>query len=103
MGVGAAAGDRRPTVDGGAADPVRGSAKPAAPAKPKIDIHSGPDAWKSDPAPMQAPQIPASEPGTPADSRSEPGVLKSDPPPIPPDEYDGDAGGPRSLDEVIFD
>ena len=24
-------------------------------------------------------------------------------PPTPPDEYDGDAGGPHSLDEVIFD
>jgi hypothetical protein len=84
--------------------PSADSAKPAVPAKPKIDIHSGPDAWKSDPAPMQAPQIPASEPGTPADSRSEPGVLKSDPPPISPDAYDDDdVGGPRSLDEVIYD
>ena len=51
--------------------------KPAAPAKPKIDVRSGPDAWR--------------EPAEPSS------------PPIPPDQYGGDAGGPHSLDEVIFD
>ena len=72
---------------------------------PKPDIRSGLNAWKSDPPPTDASQIPASERGTPkSDIRAEPGASKSDPPPpIPPDEYDGDAGGPRSLDEVIFD
>jgi hypothetical protein len=68
---------------------------------PKPDIRSGPDAWKSDP-PTEASQIPASERATPkSDIRAEPGVSTSDPP-ISPDEYDN-AGGPRSLDEVIFD
>ena len=72
---------------------------------PKPDICSGLDAWKSDPPPTDASQIPASERGTPkSDIRAEPGASTSDPPPpIPPDEYDDDAGGPRSLDEVIFD
>ena len=68
-------------------------------------------AWASEPLPAiaappptEAPRIPASERGTPKpDIRSGPDAWKSDPPPIPPDEYDGDAGGPRSLDEVIFD
>ena len=98
MGVGAAAGDRRPP-------PTEAPRIPASErGTPKPDIRSGPDAWKSDPPPTEAPRIPASEPGTPkSDIRSEPGASKSDPPPIPPDEYDGDAGGPRSLDEVIFD
>jgi hypothetical protein len=49
----------------------------AASAKPKIDIRSGLEAWRG-----------------PADPSS---------PPIPPDNHDGDVGGPRSLDEVIFD
>jgi hypothetical protein len=72
--------------------------------KPKPDIRSGPDAWKSGPLPTEAPQIPASEPGTPKpDIRSGPDASKSDPPPNPPKEHDGDAGGPHSLDEVIFD
>jgi hypothetical protein len=60
---------------------------------PKPDIRSGLNAWKSDPPAMGAPRIAASEPSAP----------KSDQPPIPPDEYDDAAGGPRSLDEVIFD
>ena len=51
----------------------RRGSRPRSAETPKPDIRSGPDAWKSDP------------------------------PPIPPHEYDGDAGGPRSLDEVIFD
>jgi hypothetical protein len=66
-------------------------------------------AWASEPLPaiaapppMEAPQIPASEGGTPK-SDSEPVASKSNQPPIPPDEYDNDAGGPHSLDEVIFD
>jgi hypothetical protein len=66
-------------------------------------------AWASEPVPAitaapprEAPQIPASEGGTPK-SDSEPVASKSDPPPIPADEYDGDAGGPHSLDDVIFD
>jgi hypothetical protein len=66
-------------------------------------------AWASEPLPViaappptEAPQIPASERATPkSDSRPDSG--KSDPPSTPPDEYDGDAGGPRSLDEVIFE
>ncbi len=68
-------------------------------------------AWMSEPLPAiaappptEAPQIPASERGTPKpDIRSGPDASKSDPPPIPPNEYDGDVGGPHSLDEVIFD
>ena len=68
-------------------------------------------AWASEPlpaiaapAPTEAPQIPASERTTPKpDIRSGPAAWKSDAPPIPPDVYDGDAGGPHSLDEVIFD
>ena len=52
----------------------------------------------------EAPRIPASERGTAKpDIRSGPDAWKSDPTPIPADEYDGDAGGPHSLDEVIFD
>jgi hypothetical protein len=69
---------------------------------PKPDIRSGPDAWKSGP-PTEASQIPASKRATPkSDIRAEPGASTSDPP-ISPDEYDDNAGGPRSLDEVIFD
>jgi hypothetical protein len=68
---------------------------------PRPDIRSGPDAWKSDLPPTETPQIPAPEPK--ADNRSEPHASKSDPPPTSPDEYDDDAGGPRSLDEVVFD
>jgi hypothetical protein len=43
-------------------------------AKPKVDVGSGPDAWRE----------PSSQP-------------------MPLNEYDSDAGGPRSLDEVIID
>ena len=48
MGVGAAAGDRRPAADGAPQIPAseRGTPKP--------DIRSGPDAWKSDPPPNPA-------------------------------------------------
>jgi hypothetical protein len=53
------------------------SAEPEKPATPKIDARSGPDAWRD-----------------PAEPPSQP---------IPQDAYDGDAGGPRSLDDVIFD
>ena len=68
-------------------------------------------AWASDPLPAiaappptEAPRIPAPEWGTPKpDIRARPDAWKSDPPPIPPNEYDGDAGGPRTLDEVIFE
>jgi hypothetical protein len=74
----------------------RGTSKP--------DIRSGPEAWKSDPPPTEGPRIPASEPATPkSDIRSEPGASKSDAPPFRSNEYDGDARGPHSLDEVIFD
>ena len=56
------------------------------------------------PPPTEAPRIPASERGTPKpDIHSGPDTSRSDPPPIPLDEYDSDAGGPRSLDQVIFD
>ena len=56
------------------------------------------------PPPTEAPRIPAAEPVTPKpDIRSGPDAWKSDPLPIPPNEHDGDAGGPHSLDEVIFD
>jgi hypothetical protein len=68
------------------------------PVMPKPDIRPGPDTSMSD-----SPPIPVSEPGTPnPDIRSVPGASTSDLP-IPPDEYDDDAGGPHSLDEVIFD
>jgi hypothetical protein len=53
------------------------SAEPEKPATPKIDVRSGPDAWR--------------EPAEPSSQ------------PTPQDAYDGDAGGPRSLDDVIFD
>jgi hypothetical protein len=67
-------------------------------------------AWASEPVPAiaaptqtDAPQIPAPERGTPKpDIRSGPDAWKSDPPPIPPNEYDGDAGGPGDGDEIIF-
>jgi hypothetical protein len=67
-------------------------------------------AWASEPlpaiaapAPTEAPQIPASAPGTTKpDISSGPGASTSDLP-IPPDGCDDDAGGPRSLDGVIFD
>jgi hypothetical protein len=67
-------------------------------------------AWASEPLPAIAgpppteARIPASEPVMPKpDIRSGPDAWKSDPPPNPPNEHDGDAGGPHSLDEVIFD
>jgi hypothetical protein len=67
--------------------------------------------WASEPLPAivvqmptEAPRIPVAERGTPTpDIRSGPDAWKSDPPPVPPHEYDGDAAGPHSLDEVIFD
>jgi hypothetical protein len=66
--------------------------------------------WMSEPPPAiaapsrETPQIPVSERGTPKpDIRSGPDAWKADPPPTPLDEYDSDAGGPRSLDDVIFD
>jgi hypothetical protein len=56
------------------------------------------------PPPTEAPRIPAAERGTTkSEIRSRPDASDSDPPPIPPNAYDSDAGGPRSLDEVIFD
>jgi hypothetical protein len=68
-------------------------------------------AWASEPlpaiaapAPTEAPRIPASTLGTPKpDISSGLDASKSDPPPISPDADDGGAGGPHSLDEVIFD
>ena len=54
--------------------PATESAKPVARASSTIDVTSGPDASR--------------EPSLPS---------------IPSNEYDGDAGGPHSLDEVIFD
>ena len=45
-------------------------------ANPKIDVRSGLEAWRGPPDPSS---------------------------PIPSDNHDGDANGPRSLDEVIFD
>ena len=53
------------------------SDKRAAPANSKIDVRSGLQAWRGPPDPSS--------------------------PPFPPDNHDGDASGPRSLDEVIFD
>jgi hypothetical protein len=80
--------------------PSTDSAKPAALAKPNIDIRSGPNAWRSDPPPTEAPP----ELGTTkSDIPSQPGASNADPPTVPSDAYDGDAGGPHSLDEVIFD
>jgi hypothetical protein len=65
----------------------------------KADIRVEPDASKSDPS-----QIPASKPRTAkSDIGSKPGASTSHPPPIPPDGYADDAGGPRSLDDVLFD
>jgi hypothetical protein len=68
-------------------------------------------AWASEPLPAiaaspptEALRIPTSERRTPKpDIRSGPDAWKSDPPPIPPDQYTGDAKGPHSLDDVIFD
>jgi hypothetical protein len=68
-------------------------------------------AWATQPLPAiaapppteAAPLIPDSERvTTKPDNSSEPSASTSNPPPIPPDEYEGDAGGPRSLDEVDF-
>ena len=68
-------------------------------------------AWATQPLPAiaapppteAAPLIPDSERvTTKPDNSSEPSASTSNPPPIPPDGYDGDAGGPHSLDEVDF-
>jgi hypothetical protein len=75
-------------------------------------------AWASTPLPaiggappMEAPRVPAAESAKPVVPAKSTNDVTSGPdasreqslPPIPPDEYDGDAGGPHSLDEVIFD
>ena len=96
MGVGAAAGDRRPAADGGAADPGL-RARDAQARHPlgarRLEVGPAGDGGAADPASSRRP----------SPTSAGPGASKSDPPPIPPDEYDGDAGGPRSLDDVIFD
>jgi hypothetical protein len=55
------------------------SGKPAAPANPKIDVPSSPE-----PEALRGQAAPSS-------------------PPTPRDDHDGEAGGPHSLDDVIFD
>ena len=101
----------KPTLVGVVGQPGGPSIELAWVAKTLRDSFKQGRAWASEPlpaiaapAPTEAPQIPASERVTPKpDIRSGPDASTSDPPPIPPDEYDDDAGGPRSLDEVIFD
>jgi hypothetical protein len=88
-----------------AAPPIEASQIPASErVTPKPEIRSGPDAWKSDPPPTEAPSIRALERGTPKPAiGSGTDGSKSDSPPIPPDQHDGNASGPHSLDEVILD
>ena len=74
-------------------------------------------AWASESLPaiappgMEAPRVPAAESAKPVAPAKSTNHVTSGPdasrehssPPIPRDEYDGDASGPHSLDEVIFD
>ena len=102
----------KPTLVGVFGQPGGPSIEVARVAKTLRDSFKQGRAWASEPLPAiaapstapEAPRIPASEAGTPKpDIRSGPDAWKSDAPPIPPNEYDGDAGGPRSLDDVILD
>jgi hypothetical protein len=99
----------KPTLVGGFGQPGGPSLETARVAKALRDSFKQGRAWASAPLPAiaappsEVPRIPLSERGTPMpDIRSGPEAWKSDPPPTPPNEYDCDAGGPRSLDEVIF-
>jgi hypothetical protein len=99
----------KPILVGVVGQPSGPSLEVARAAKTLRDSFKQGRAWASEPlpaiappTPTKAPQIPASERGTPKYD-SEPVASKSDPPSIPADQYDGDAGGPHSLDEVIFD
>jgi hypothetical protein len=102
----------KPTLVGVFGQPGGPSIELARVAKRLRDSFKQGRAWASEPLPAIAAPPPSVEPariapserGTPKpDIRSGPDAWKSDPPPIPPDEYDGDAGGPRSLDDVIID
>jgi hypothetical protein len=100
----------KPTLVGVVGQPGGPSIELAWIAKTLRDSFKQGRAWASQPlpaiaaTPTEAPQIPASERVTPKpDIRSGPDAWKSGPPPNPPNEHDGDAGGPHSLDEVIFD
>jgi hypothetical protein len=101
----------KPTLVGVFGQPGGPSIELARAAKTLRDSFKQGRAWATEPLPAiaapsrtEAPRIPASERGAPKpDIRSGPNAWKSDTPPIPPHEYDGDAGGPRSLDDVIFD
>ena len=100
----------KPTLVGVFGEPGGPSIELAWVAKTLRDSFKQGRAWASEPLPAIAARADggAADPGLRArtpkpDIRSGPDAWKSDPPPIPPDEYDGDAGGPHSLDEVIFD
>jgi hypothetical protein len=101
----------KPTLVGVFGQPSGPSLDMARAAKTLRDSFKTGGSWASEPppaiaapAPTEASQIPVSERGTPkADTRSEPIASKSDPPSTPAYEHDSDAGGPRSLDEVVFD
>ena len=83
-----------------ASEPLPAIAAPRRRARPEAppDIRSGHVGSRT-----RRDRDPGRSPGRPARHPLGPGASTSDPPPIPPDEYDGDAGGPHSLDEVIFD
>jgi hypothetical protein len=102
----------KPTLVGVFGQPGGPSIELARVAKRLRDSFKQGRAWASEPLPAIAAPPPSVEPariapserGTPKpDIRSGPDAWKSDPPPIPPDAYDDDAGGPRSLDDVIID
>jgi hypothetical protein len=102
----------KPTLVGVFGQPGGPSIELARVAKTLRDRFKQGRAWASEPLPaiaapppsMEPARIAPSERGTPKpDIRSGPDAWKSDPLPIPPHEYDDDAGGPRSLDDVIID
>jgi hypothetical protein len=101
----------KPIVIGVVGQPGGPSIEEARYAKTVRDSFKKGQMWASTPLPAiaapsrtEAPRIPASERGAPKpDIRSGPDAWKSKTPLIPPHEYDGDVGGPRSLDDVIFD
>jgi hypothetical protein len=101
----------KPTLVGVFGQPSGPSLEMARSAKTLRDSFKQGRAWASEPLPAiaappptETPRISVSERGTQKpEIRSGADAWKSDPPPIPSAEYDGDAGGPRGLDEVIFD
>ena len=103
LGVGAVASrDRRTAADGGVAE-----SRPLSAVTPKPDIPLGARRPLSEVRP--AADGAAVDPGLgarDAQNRHSSGTDASQSrtlQPIPPDNHDGDVGGPRSLDEVIFD